>query len=275
MALLLHPTLKALATNCAEWMEHAKSKGEPERSLRELEAYLAVSSVLPPRVGHPLWDIAHYYAMSTCDAWFREDAEAAGQFLNWTMAFRSLRFRLDGTFSAMNPARGNWPTEYRDSLRAAGPSMLSWWEIAKVGAQRYLEMAEKDQKINKPPQSRRIAHNTHDVFLINLFCHGFGLSSSYHSITPVVPAYQSVLDAWRSEDRETFSRAMSTAANFHIARSNDSTGSVFYEFDDYFDRLFPAELLTVQALRKRDGLPAFETSHALIDAPWAGNPPTG
>jgi hypothetical protein len=62
---------------------------------------------------------------------------------------------------------------------------------------------------------------------------------------------------------------VSSKADFHISRSKDSTGSKFYEFTWTFDRVFPAELLAIQALRRRDGLPAFDTGHALIDTPWS------
>jgi hypothetical protein len=36
-----------------------------------------------------------------------------------------------------------------------------------------------------------------------------------------------------------------------------------------FDRVFPVELLAIQALRRRDGLPAFETGHLSVDTPWS------
>ncbi|WP_208800345.1 hypothetical protein [Xanthomonas cucurbitae] len=38
---------------------------------------------------------------------------------------------------------GNWPTEFADSMRAAGPAMLSWWDSAETCAQLFIEMAEK------------------------------------------------------------------------------------------------------------------------------------
>lgn len=58
---------------------------------------------------------------------------------------------------------------------------------------------------------------------------------------------------------------MQDATEFHISRSRNSTNSVSYEFDYYFTRVFPVELLVVQALCRRDNLPAIETGHPLVD----------
>ena len=32
---------------------------------------------------------------------------------------------------------------------------------------------------------------------------------------------------------------------------------------------YPGELLAIQALHRRDGLPEFTTGHLLVDTPWA------
>jgi len=264
-----HASLKALPVECAEWMAHAAAKGKLASAEDEVGTYLAEGGIFAAKAGHALWDLAHYFAIATCDAFLSGDEDSAARFLNWAVGFRSLRFRMDGTFSERNPTRGNWPKEYEDSLRAAGPAMLSHWDLAAVCARRYLEMAEKDQRINTFPGSRRIAHNTSDVFLVSLFSDGLHLPTEYRSTVPLVPAYQSVLDCWRTADAATYAEAMRKAAEFHISRGKDSTGSVFYEFDHYFDRLFPAELITVQALRQKEGLLSLEAGHELIDVPWA------
>ncbi|WP_407315391.1 hypothetical protein [Pseudomonas sp. nanlin1] len=62
---------------------------------------------------------------------------------------------------------------------------------------------------------------------------------------------------------------MNQAAEFHINRSQYSTGWKTYEFDDDFDRVFPIELLAVLALRRRDNLADLPAGHALIDGPWS------
>lgn len=62
---------------------------------------------------------------------------------------------------------------------------------------------------------------------------------------------------------------MQEATKSQLSRSNHGTERNTYEFETPFDRVFPAELLAVQALRRRDDLPEFETGHALVDAPWA------
>lgn len=62
---------------------------------------------------------------------------------------------------------------------------------------------------------------------------------------------------------------MGDASEFHISRSKSGSRYRFCEFEKIFDRVFAAELLAVQALRRRDGLPAFEAGHLLVNGPWA------
>jgi hypothetical protein len=105
--------------------------------------------------------------------------------------------------------------------------------------------------------------------LIYLFSQAFELKTSFTPPKPLIPEYQNVLDCWRTTDESAFKQAMQAAAEFHISRSKDDTSKNKYEFTQIFHQIFPAELLAIQALRRRDGLPAFDTGHALIDTPWS------
>ncbi|MGV1916737.1 hypothetical protein [Rhizobium sp. 22-785-1] len=171
--------------------------------------------------------------------------------------------------SEMHPDLGNWPTQFWDSMKAVGPTMVSWWDEASVCARRFLEMAEKYQRVNRSAESRRIAQETNDAFLCFLFSDAFGIATDFKPQKRLIVQYQAVLDHSRSADEATFAKVMRDAADFDISRSKHSNGSKLYEFDRDIDRLFPGELLAVQALRCRDGLPDFDTGHLLIDAPWA------
>lgn len=102
-----------------------------------------------------------------------------------------------------------------------------------------------------------------------LFSQAFRVQTDFRSTNPLVAAYQGLLDCWRTKNEAQFKEAMHAAAEFHISRSKDGTDRNKYEFEWDIDRLFPPELLSVQALRRRDGLPEFETGHLLVDGPWA------
>ncbi|MBO9748893.1 MULTISPECIES: hypothetical protein [Xanthomonas] len=265
----LSPSLKVLPSQCKAWLDRAKSAGDIDRYTQAVEEHLKATGPLSPKVGTQLGRISHFWSVAACDAYFREDLAELARFFCWTIESRALLLRWDAVHSQMHPELGNWPQEYSDSLRAAGPSVLSDWVTGKVCTQRFLEMAEKDEQLNTLPQSRRIAHNTHDVFLIGLLSEGYGLATHFESRKPLTAPYQAVLDTWKSQDQDAFANATGEAADFHLSRSKASTGSKTYEFDRDFDRVFPIELLAVLAFRRRDGLPEFPSGHALIDGPWS------
>ncbi len=269
MRLPFHPSLKKLPKECGEWMEHADKNDDRERHAEVLKTYLDTPGPLNPKAGIPLGRLGHYYGIAACDAYFRADLSQIAQFLQWAIALRALEFRWDGMYSEMRQDLGNWPTEFWDSMKVAGPAMVSWWDEAAICAECFLQMAEKDQRVNTLAEARRIKHGTNDAFLAYLFAQAFGISTSFEPLKPLISEYRTLLGCWKTPDESVFRTAMQAAAAFHISRSKDSTGSNFYEFNYDVDRLFPGELLAVQALRHRNQLPTFETGHELIDAPWA------
>ncbi|SFB02373.1 hypothetical protein SAMN03159488_01502 [Pseudomonas sp. NFIX10] len=269
MPLPFHPSLKKLPQECREWMEHVQKTGDYDRYAAAIEKFLEIPGPLDPKAGLQLDRLGHYFNVATCDAYFRSDIAELDRFLQWTVAIRALVLRWHGMHSEMHPDLGNWPMQFWDSMKAAGPAILSWWDEARVCGKRFLEMAEKDQRINTVAQSRRVADGTNDAFLAFLFSNAFGIPTDFAPQRPVIAEYQALLENWRTTDEAVFVNVMQGAADFHISRSKHSTGSTFYEFDRDIDRLFPGELLAVQALRRRDELPEFKTDHFLIDAPWA------
>jgi len=142
------------------------------------------------------------------------------------------------------------------------------WDEAAICAQRYIEMAEKDQRINRLPSMRKIKNPTSDVFALALLSTEFEIPTHFAPLKPLVPEYRSVLDAWATQDELKFQAVMQVAADFHVSRSKENTDHTRYEFDATIDRVFPAELLAVQALRRRHQLPEFQVDHPLIDEPW-------
>lgn len=263
------PSLKKLPKECREWMEHAGKTGDGARYAAELQAYLDAPGPLNPKAEIRLGRVGHYCSIAACDAYFRAETDQLVKLLQWAVALRALDFRWEGMYSALRPDLGNWPTEFWDSMKAAGPAMLSWLGEAAICAERFLQMIEKDQRVNTLAEARRVKHGTNDAFLAYLFSQAFGISTTFQPLKPLIPEYQSLLDNWRTTDEPVFRAAMQAAAAFHASRSKHGTDRNKYEFETSFDRVFPAELLAVQALRRRDDLPEFETGHLLIDAPWA------
>lgn len=153
-------------------------------------------------------------------------------------------------------------------MKALGPLMLSWWEEASTCAQLYIEMAEKDQRINTLLAMRKIKNATSDVVALALFSKEFEMPTGFLPLNPLIPEYRSVLDAWVTDDEVKFQAVMQVAADFHVSRSKESTDRSRYEFEATIDRVLPTELLAIQTLRRKRRLPDFQVDHALIYEPW-------
>lgn len=268
MALHPHPSLKNLAQECQEWLEHAQAKGKAEQAEAAIQTLLDTPGELHQKAAIRLSDLALFYDVQSCDAFFRSDTEALTRSVQYAVQLRALFFRWMGMYSDMRQDLGNWPKEFADSMQALGPSMLSWWDQASTCAQLYIEMAEKDQRLNTMAQMRKIKNATSDVFAVEFFSTQFNIPTRFEPLKPLIPEYRAVLEAWNTADEVKFQAVMQMAAEFHISRSKENTDRTRYEFDATIDRVFPAELLAIQALRRKHDLPEFETDHALIDEPW-------
>ncbi|WDM66104.1 MULTISPECIES: hypothetical protein [Xanthomonas] len=269
MQITPYPSLKKLAQDCHEWLERHHQRNEYHQLSTTVQGHLDATGPLNPKAWSPLRWLALYYDVASCDAFLRSDVETLTGALQHAVQLRALLFRWNGMYSDMRQDLGNWPTEFTDGMAAAGPAMLSWWNSAETCAQLFIEMAEKDQRLNILHEMRRIKHGSSDAFLIGLFSQAFGMQTDFVAPVELIPEYQALLDHWHSFDETMFAAVMQKAADFHITRSKDGTDQTTYEFEATLDRVFPAELLAVQALRRRQGLPEFKTDHLLIDTPWA------
>ena len=254
---------------CREWLAYPQHQSRLEESQKLLQEYLVAPGRLNPKTLFRLEWLEHHSGMAACGAYGRHDFPVLAQHLSTSVRCRALVLRLDAAFSAMTPDdAGGRPAAFNYSMRAAAPAMLGWWEEAKCCAQELIEIAEKDQRL-RILESRRLRHGTVDAFLIGLFSKAFDINTVFQSLTPLCPAYAALLVHWNSPHASDFIPAMQDAAEFHVSRSREFTDEVQYEFDDYFTRVFPVELLTVQALRMRDRLPYIETGHPLVDDAWS------
>ncbi|MFA0925064.1 hypothetical protein [Xanthomonas fragariae] len=272
-----HPSLKKVFKESLSWWDRLVLKGDRlDREVAKLREYLTRPGPLTRASIGACHDLGQTYGTRACiafgitanTAFDGLDLRPLPEALRWAVAFRSISFRLEAAVPAKSET---WlPTSLWSSMKAAGPAMLSLWDEARSCAHWLIDVAHRDQEV-KADEWRKDSwgKGTNDAFLIFLFTQAFGLSTHYRSVNPLIPAYQALLDCWRTSDRAKFQQAMQAAAEFHISRSKHGTDKNKYEFESDFDRVFPAELLAVQALRRRDGLPEFETGHALVDTPWA------
>ncbi|HDS1039019.1 TPA: hypothetical protein QDZ42_002413 [Stenotrophomonas maltophilia] len=268
MKLTPHPSLNPLANECLDWLEHAQEKGKAEQAEAAIQTFLDMPGELHQKAATQLSDLALFYEIRSCDAFFRSDIETLSLSIQRAVRLRALFFRWMGMYSGMRQDLGNWPKPFSDSMKALGPLMLSWWDEASTCAQRYIEMAEKDQRINTLPAMRKIKNATSDVFALALFSKEFEMPTGFVPLNPFISEYRSVLDAWVTDDEVKFQTVKQVAADFHASRSKENTDRNRYEFEATIDRVLPAELLAIQALRRKRKLPELQVDHALIDEPW-------
>jgi hypothetical protein len=263
-----HPSLKKVFAGVDRWLERSRRDNDLERYTSKLN-YDFTESLISRGASTWIQGFGRFYGNLACSIFGKNDLENIAQPLRWSVAFKSLAFRFEA--AVPHPTSETMlPLPFWSSMKASGPAMLSQWEEAKTCAQFLIQVAEKNQSL-KTDKGRADGwgKGTNDAFLVALFCEAFALKTVYYPVNPIIPEYQGVLDYWKTTNQETYRQVMQAAAEFHISRSKGSTNKVTYEFDDLFDSIFPAELLAVQALRRRDGLPEFETGHLLIDTPWA------
>jgi hypothetical protein len=262
--------MQKIFKECDEWLTHPQHQNKLKKAQLQLQACLEAQGQISSKAMHWLEWLAHYFGIAACEAYGRKDLSTLTLHLNAAVGYRTLISRLDATFNSMMPQDdiGGRPTAFKDSMNASFPGILGHWAEARICATGLIEVAEKDQRL-RIPESRRLRHGTVDAFLIDLFSQAFSIKTVFQSLTPIHPVYTALLQHWNSLTPEDFIAAMQGAAEFHIERSKDSTNSISYEFDYYFTRIFPIELLVVQAFRHRDNLPATEVGHPLVDGTWA------
>lgn len=275
MPLPHHPSLSSVFSDAQAWMVRARAEGREEALRERLGTWIAADQHTGNAGYLSLQRLASLYGIAACEAYGQAEADALATRLGQAVQARALFLRWHGTYSAMrSDDADNLLLASESALRACAPLMLGDGDLGRICAGRFVEMADKEARL-RPEIDRRLDLDTVDGFVLALLSDGVGLAA--HPLpTTAEPAYTALIQAWRSEDAEAFALAMSDAADFHWKRSRDSTGSTFYEFNDLFDRVFPGELLAVQAFRRLHALPEIASGHPLIDAPWSvidGLPP--
>ena len=262
-----NPTLKRTFKDSDEWMATTGVK-ELDNVLASLRRDLLLPGKMERSIIVNISRAGNALSTEACALSCNDNRDEIVRCIEWSVSFDDLAFRIEAFTSML------WPIQcilaFPSSATLARTIMLSRWENAEVSARLFIEVAHKDQATNAAiTRKDDWGNGTHTAFLIYLLAEAFGIPTHYKPVKPLLPAYQSLLEAWRSTDETVFQEAMLPAIDFHISRSKNATERNNYEFDDYFDRIYPAELLAVQALRRRDGLPEFQTGHLLVDTPWS------
>ncbi len=264
-----HSSLKKIFKGCEVWWQSSMVK----RNKREAETALLTKSLsqggrfrIDPSA---LMILAQTYCTEACLLGANNKVDALACPLRYGVQFRALDFMKTATRSL--PGDDSQPLlPFKSSLMAVGPTMLSDWALGRQCAFYLIQIAHKDMRINVPVIRREgWGKGTNDAFLIGLLSQAYEIPTHYEPAKPMLELYRRLLEVWRSTDHDVFCGAMAEAAEFHISRSKGSTDRTWYEFESYYDSVYPSELLVVQALRRRDGLPEFETGHLLIDTPWS------
>ncbi len=270
MKLQWHASLKKTFKGCDIWWQsNMVKRDELGRWLSVLKGDLSNDEYRFKTSPNTLTLLSHTLNIQSCILSCASDVDGLVRSLRYGVHFRALDFLRTATRTYTSD-RATALTSLWTSMMAVGPTMLSDWEHGSLCAYYLIQLAHKDMRINHPSiRKDGWGKGTNDAFLIALLSQAYSIPTHYESVNPMVEPYRQLLDVWRTTDHDTFQRAMSDAAEYHITRSKDGTDRNKYEFESYFDRVFPGELLAVQALRRRDALPDFTTGHLLIDTPWS------
>lgn len=266
---IYHPALKLPMRDMKEYVRETLVKHRAQ-ALKELEE--EISRPNPFLGGGRLTALAAGYG---CEAGVHfgwgDFAAAAEPFLH-AVEWRRLKFVTPACWLAFPPHKiilAMWGG-HQCGLQSIGPLMLSQWDQARTCAWLLVRSAEQMRSQKDPTGARGLTWSQGSVvaFLTLLSARVFDIATTYTPAQPLLPVYRALLDNWDTTDAAAYQAMLYAAAEFHIAHSGNTGKKKDYEFDNLFDRVFPSELLCLQALRRRAGLPEVQADHALVDAPW-------
>ena len=261
------PSLRRTLKDSLEWMA-TTGKVHFDESINRIDSELSKQTKLSLTINIRVGMLGHACGIRACALGLEANSPELPQMISWMTDFQGLEVRI------LAYAGLTWESQpispFSGSMKVANVVMLSRWREAEGYARLLISAAHRDQ-FETPAIWRKDSwgNGTHTTFLIYLMAEAFGIATHYEPVAPFLPAYQHLLKVWRTTDEAAFREAILPAIDFHISRSKNATERHDYEFDNYFDRVYPAELLAVQALRRRDGLPEFQTGHLLVDTPWS------
>lgn len=262
--------LSKIAYQASErWLQHAVTDGRPGRDEQDVRKALLSDAPFSRVENSALRSIGYFHGVRATVYLGRGAHEEARLCLGNAIAFKALGFLLQAAVPHPKQPR-MLPLPIQSGLAAAGPCVSGWWSWADQCADWLARVAESNQRLYT--DEGRIdswGRGTSDAFLIALFADALQVKTTYTPVRPLHAAYAEVLAHWRTLDEPIYRQAMQGAAVYHESQCQRDAGAVQCEFDSPPDWVFPMELIAVQSLRRREGLPAFQTGNAIVDAAWA------
>jgi hypothetical protein len=113
------------------------------------------------------------------------------------------------------------------------------------------------------------------AFVFRLYAKWKGISFSFGADESGCPqVYNELLAKWQTENPGEIESLLIASCDYHQSRSHDHNDEETFEFSDYIDRLYPAEILMILRLRESLSLkspdlnhPAMSFSMAKLEAP--------
>jgi hypothetical protein len=265
---VLHPFVESLLPQVRERQARAVKRKEFDQEVQLLESAWAAQP-LPHRGRGPVKRMGKCVEIDAVLAFAQGDLAALAAAFGDAAAFRSLAFR----WQVLVPAQSlgaQIPLSAWDTAGTAGSALMGRWDEAAACAQAVITAAHIDQAHTANEVRAQLwGSGRVDAWLVHLYADAFNIPTHFETIVPLVPALAALRDHWRTTDLATYQRVMQEAARWHLDNCGEGTDALRYEFEWFFEQVFPLELLVLQALRRRDGLAEFTAGHALVDAPWA------
>lgn len=258
----------------ARVLERAARKGlraeQYPENLRRIEQVIATFKKIDANDMASISGMAEHHQVSACTALYRGDAEALADHLPKAVQLRALLQRFYAAVPVLDTGVIALSYNASTALDLAAPTMLSNWRQGQACAEVLMAASRNEMKCDSGRrQTRSWGRGTVSAFIIELLSDAYDFSHVYSPQIPLVSEYVNVLSNFRTEDQSVFESMMMAVIARHIRESKNSARfKPPGDFDNDFDRFFPVELLCIQAIRRRDGLPGFDAKHPLVDAPW-------
>ena len=215
--------------------------------------------------------MAEHHQNCACAALLHEDSDALAEHLSKAVHLRALLARFYAAIPVLDTGVIALSYNASTALDLAAPTMLGDWPQGETCAKVLLSAGESEMA--RDPDHRRThswGRGTVAAFIIEFLASEYRLSHRYSPQVPLASEYVKLLSAFRETDKNVYEGAMRAAIARHVRESKETSRfKPPSDFHNDFHRFFPVELLSIQAIRRRDGLPEFDTKHPLVDMPWS------
>lgn len=235
----------------------------------ELADFLRGKDVLPGAVASSLDDIAQWFATVAVSNYMENPVETMSAILT----FQHYKLTSVNLFINLNESDKRRRKQGKLAFNDGG---LCLARLLTLGLGREAELLNE-----------RMLRGLHDrlfygekattaaPFIFDLYAGFRGTSVSFEKMeVKRANVYDKLLPLWSTTNVEQLAPAILSACDFHVSRSQEHSDEESFEFCDYLDRIFPAEILMLMRLRESMGLEVPQLDHPLMSHPVAKlNPP--